>query len=258
MRQLSRVKVVVRGRVIGGACPLVCLPLVAEDRDRVLEQATLLCAMEPDLLEWRVDAYQQVADVRDCLSLLEELRGVIGELPLIFTCRIESEGGLQPISREIRLALLSGVMESGLVDLVDVELCNDEEFCHTVRTVAAANGVKLILSHHNFTLTPDADFICNTLEKAAKSGADIAKIAVMPKDYGDVLTLLTATNRARNGAVDIPMITISMGEEGMISRLAGGLFGSDITFGLGTSSSAPGQLPVAELKKGMALFYKKE
>ena len=86
-------------------------------------------------------------------------------------------------------------------------------------------------------------------------GADIAKIAVMPKDYHDVLTLLAVTNTARNGQVGIPMITISMGEAGKISRLAGGLFGSDITFAAGRESSAPGQMSFHDLQRGMALLY---
>ena len=51
------------------------------------------------------------------------------------------------------------------------------------------------------------------------------------------------------------MITIAMGDGGRVTRLAGGLFGSDITFAAGEASSAPGQIPVAELRRAMALFY---
>ena len=153
------------------------------------------------------------------------------------------------------LELFKGAMESGDVDIVDIELCNEKEFIESVREMAGANKVALILSYHNFNNTPDEEFICNKLSEARKAGADIAKLAVMPTNYSDVLNLLTATNRARTGAVDIPMITISMGEQGGISRLAGGLFGSDITFGLGRESSAPGQMPIDDLRTGMALLY---
>ena len=77
----------------------------------------------------------------------------------------------------------------------------------------------------------------------------------MPKHYGDVLTLLSATNRARNETVRGPIVTMSMGPEGAVSRLAGGLFGSDITFAIGMQASAPGQIPIEELRKGMDLLY---
>lgn len=77
----------------------------------------------------------------------------------------------------------------------------------------------------------------------------------MPKGYQDVLTLLGATLKARSQALDIPLITISMAQEGLVSRMAGGLFGSDITFALGQASSAPGQIPIGELRQAMGLLY---
>jgi len=48
---------------------------------------------------------------------------------------------------------------------------------------------------------------------------------------------------------------MSMGPEGAVTRLAGGLFGSDITFAVGLQESAPGQIPIKELKRGMAPLY---
>ncbi len=255
MRQQSKIKVIVRGRVIGGPLPLICLPLVAKSRDGLLEQAHEQVLLQPDLLEWRIDAYQKATDVADCLSLLKNLREVIGGIPLIFTCRVEKEGGFQRISQGNRLELITAALETGRIDLVDIELCNAEDFIETVRKSCSLNEVKLILSHHNFSETPSGEFIYTTLLKAQKMGADIAKLAAMPKNYTDVLTLMNATNRARNEGVDLPMITISMGQEGGITRLAGGLFGSDITFAAGSTSSAPGQLPLADLRMGMALLY---
>jgi 3-dehydroquinate dehydratase-1 len=228
---------------------------VAKNSDSLLRQANELIHMQPDLLEWRIDDYQKVTAVTDCLAVLEELRTVIADIPLIFTCRIDREGGLQKIPQEKRLELISAAMASGNVDIVDIELCNEKDFIETVRKKAAANGVKLILSHHNFSETPTAELIYTTLVKAQKMGADIAKLAAMPKDYTDVLTLMSATNKARNEGVEVPMVTIAMGPEGKITRLAGGLFGSDITFAVGRESSAPGQIPINELRMGMALLY---
>ena len=71
----------------------------------------------------------------------------------------------------------------------------------------------------------------------------------MPKNYGDVLVLLGATYKARVEILDIPIITMSMGGEGAITRIAGGLFGSDLTFAIGKASSAPGQIPIGEIRK---------
>ena len=255
MRQQSELQVRVRGAVIGGPRPLICLPLVGDTRTKVLQEAAALAALHPDLLEWRIDGYDEVEDTEDSLSLLKEIRGVIGEIPLIFTCRIDLEGGFKEISRDSRLKVASSAMESGEVDIIDVELCNDVEFIAAIKKQAKQSGVSLILSYHNFKETPSEPFIYSKLAEAQKAGADISKVAVMPKHYGDVLTLLSATNRARNETVRGPIVTMSMGPEGAVSRLAGGLFGSDITFAIGMQASAPGQIPIAELRKGMDLLY---
>ncbi|MFZ0446775.1 MAG: type I 3-dehydroquinate dehydratase, partial [Bacillus sp. (in: firmicutes)] len=53
-----------------------------------------------------------------------------------------------------------------------------------------------------------------------------------------------------------PLITMSMGGTGVISRLAGEVFGSAFTFGAGKEASAPGQVPVAELRKILKILHK--
>jgi len=255
MRPQSRVRVTVRGTVIGGDRPLVCLPLVGRTGREVVREAEELSALQSDLLEWRADGYDKVESIGDCLSVLKDIRTIIHEIPLIFTCRIDREGGLTAMSRKKRLALISGAVASGDIDLVDTELCNDAAFIEAVRRQAARFDVKLILSYHNFTNTPSQSFICSKLAEAQKAGADISKIAVMPKDYGDVLRLFGATYKARKEMIEGPIVAMSMGPEGVISRLAGCLFGSDITFAAGLEASAPGQIPIEELRRNMASLY---
>ncbi|KGO33999.1 MAG: type I 3-dehydroquinate dehydratase [Desulfoprunum sp.] len=255
MRQQSRKQIRIRGVVVGGPLPLICLPLVAESGAELIDQAAGLAALKPDLIEWRADGFGAVEDVAACLSALGELRRTIGEIPLIFTCRIDQEGGMRTLAQGKRLEVIVAAITSGTIDLVDIELCNGPEFIDAVRKHTQAHRVALIISYHNFKETPDETFICNKLLAAWQAGADIPKLAVMPKDYGDVLILLGATNKARNSAIDSPLVTMSMGEQGAISRLAGGLFGSDITFAIGRAASAPGQIPIAQLRTGMAILF---
>ena len=124
-----------------------------------------------------------------------------------------------------------------------------------MKSAASVSGIKLIFSFHNFEYTPDKDAIINKLAEAQELGADIAKLAVMPRNNEDVLTLLDATLKARTGPVEVPIVTMSMGKTGSITRLAGGLFGSDITFAAGKESSAPGQMPIDDLRQAMSLVY---
>lgn len=254
MRQQSKIKVEVRGKTIGGENVLICLPLLGSEEKDLLQRVEELAALEPDLIEWRADGFSGAGDSKACIKLLQEFRTIIGEIPLIFTHRIDLEGGLQSLSQESRLKMIAAAIDSGQVDIVDVELCNDEQFLQAAKERANGRGVRLILSHHNFEKTPNIDFIYKKLVSAQEQGADIAKIAVMPQRSEDVLTLLSATNRARNGAVDIPMITISMAREGVITRIAGGLFGSDVTFAAGTQASAPGQIGFDDLSSTMKIL----
>ena len=72
----------------------------------------------------------------------------------------------------------------------------------------------------------------------------------------DRIDALGATLKARTGGVRIPIAGISMGAEGAVSRIAGGLFGSDITFAAGKTATAPGQIPIGKLRPAMDLIYR--
>ena len=239
----------IRGKVLGGALPLTCLPLVADDQAALLAQAKDVLAFAPDAIEWRVDKFTACRDTAAVLAALEALRATIGDTPLIFTCRVSHEGGFQEIARDDRRQLNLAVVGTRLADLIDIELSNDQAMIAEIRDACRKAGAKLILSYHNFTATPDDAFILDRLCTARDLGADVAKVAVMPQNYRDVLTLLGATYTARTAHLDIPIITMSMGAEGAITRIAGGLFGSDLTFAIGKASSAPGQIPIEALQK---------
>jgi 3-dehydroquinate dehydratase-1 len=255
MRLQRDTKIAIKNKVIGGPDYLICVPLLAAERSNLFKEVVALIRLDPDLLEWRIDAYAYTQDIDDSLDTLAALRKQIHDTPLIFTCRINSEGGLNNLTSDHRRCLLTETIKTGNLDIVDVELCNDADFIQPILETARKFGVRVILSYHNFETTPGEAFILETLLKAQDLGADIAKVAVMPKGYQDVLRLLSATLKAREQGLKIPAITISMGPQGRLSRIAGGLFGSDITFACGNSHSAPGQIPIEELRQAMAALY---
>jgi len=255
MRQQSRIQVMVRDVVIGGGDPLICLPLLAKAKDVLVSHARQIKESGADLLEWRVDCFGQAADKDICLGSLKALRKEIGSLPLIFTFRSLLEGGQSDINEEKRLELIKNAQLSGSTDIVDIEMSSQSDFITSIKEIRDQTQSKMILSYHNFEETPSKEFIVDKLVQAEEMGADIAKVAVMPKNTADVLTLLSATNRARTTHVKIPMITMSMGTLGGVTRLAGGLFGSDITFAMGRDSSAPGQLPIGDVRRVLDILY---
>ena len=207
-----------------------------------------MAAKAPDVIEWRVDYFESIGDTAAVLETGRALRAAVGDAPIIFTRRSIREGG-EPIGigdADV-VRLYDAVGASRLVDFIDFEMGNDPEHVRAVRESTRAQQTRLILSYHNFGYTPGVDFLVQRFLEAERLGADVAKVAVMPRDRGDVLTLLAATNEA-NGKARIPLISMSMGPLGSVTRMIGGVFGSSLSFAVGEGSSAPGQIPIADLK----------
>ena len=108
-----------------------------------------------------------------------------------------------------------------------------------------------MLSFHDFQRTPPLQELLERFRQAQALGADLAKVAVMPQHPADVLTLLQATWQASE-ELAIPVAGMAMGALGAVSRVAGGEFGSALTFAVGQAASAPGQLPIEDLRAALA------
>lgn len=235
----------------GGALPAVCIPLVARTADGLLAEAAAAAAQRPDLLEWRVDHFEGIAATNDVVALAGEIRRHGGGLPLLFTRRAAVEGG-QPValSGDQVAELYTSVCAAGDVDLVDIETASDPRHVATVARAARSHGVALVLSFHDFQRTPALEQLLARFRQAHALGADLAKVAVMPHTPGDVLTLLQATWQASR-ELPIAVAGMAMGPLGAVSRVAGGEFGSALTFAMGQNASAPGQLPMADLRAAL-------
>lgn len=247
MRPVVDTPVNLRGLEFGGARPLFCVPLVAPDLENLMVQAGVAQAVDADLVEWRADFYQEAA-AKDLTNALVQLRTVLRNKPIIFTLRAKAEGGAREMPQETRRASIGAVAATGLVDVIDLELCNEAAFIESVMRAAHENSVRVILSFHDFEKTPASEELLAKISLMHHRGADIAKIAVMPQNHGDVLRLLEVTLQARKRLPGLPMCTMAMGRLGILSRVAGFLFGSDMAYAVGLEASAPGQIPIAEAR----------
>jgi 3-dehydroquinate dehydratase-1 len=237
-----------RGKKRDAETPLICTPMVGKTRARVLAEAGSVLAKKPDIIEWRVDYFEAIGDTAKVLDTARALRAAAGKLPIIFTRRSSREGGERvAIDDEKVVELYEAVAASRLVDFIDYEMSNDPELVRRVRDSTRAHEIRLILSYHNFGYTPGVDFLVGRFLEAERLGADVAKVAVMPRDRADVLALLAATAQADDKA-KIPLISMSMGPLGALTRMVGGLFGSGLSFAVGEAASAPGQIPIGDLK----------
>lgn len=242
--------------VAGGKFPLICTPLVGRTRDELLSEMQVVLAKQPDILEWRVDFFDGIGSTAEVIALAGSLKKSAGAIPLLFTRRSAKEGGEKiALSEDQVVALYQSVCESRQIDAIDFEMSNNPAHVAQVRAAAKANDIKLILSFHDFSLTPGLEMLMQLFLQAERLGADIAKIAVMPRDLADVLLLLTATLQSSQ-KLGIPLISLSMGPYGVLTRLFGWTFGSALTYAVGASSSASGQVPIEDLNTVLGILRK--
>lgn len=248
--------VTVQGKEIGGRQPLICTPLIGVNTDQILSELEKILPKMPDMIEWRADFFDSLQDSEAVIHMASKIRESAGNIPIIFTIRSIKEGGQSiELDEQAKIQLIAAVCKSNQVDLFDYELSNERQDIQYLRQISKDFGVYMIMSYHNFDSTPQHSFIVEKLREAELQGADIAKVSVMPNSADDVLTLLNASQEAKK-LLGIPMVTISMGGFGAISRMVGCFFGSDFTFAIGEKSSAPGQIPIEDLRSSIQLMQK--
>lgn len=247
--------VIIRNVKIGEGIPKICVSIVGTTLEEILNEATYLKTIPKDLVEWRADYFRDVFDFERVGDVLGRLRKVLCETPILFTFRTAKEGGEKEIDASTYLSLNKMAAKTGDVDLIDVEICSDEDIVKDIIKYAHQNHVKVIASNHDFERTPDKEEIISRLQRMQKMGADILKIAVMPRSRRDVLTLLSATEEMVRVYAEKPVVTMSMSGTGLVSRIAGEVFGSAITFGSAKRASAPGQIPAGELSQILNVLH---
>ena len=204
----------------------IAIPIFQKNCRDVIEVAEDCIDKGADVLEFRIDALEN-PDIAEIRSTIEEIN-----FPIIATNRINTEGGSFKGSEEERINILYQCCD--LADYVDIELqCNDE-YINKIHDT----GVKTIVSYHDFEKTPDLNEITYIVEKEH----ELAKVAFMPQDLEDTLTILAVLSHCKD------TIAISMGDLGSYTRVMASKFDSPITFAAGTDVTAPGQIDIETMK----------
>ncbi|EUJ26265.1 3-dehydroquinate dehydratase [Listeria grayi] len=241
----------IRETAFGSGLPKICVPIMGDTVEELLAEATLAAEQQVDVVEWRADFFTDLLNegaVKKAAALLRERL----QIPVIFTVRTKREGGTLEISDADYAAVIRSASTWGTIDMVDVELTQPD--LETLLAAVKHTATRIILSSHDFEKTPSADELTARLLRMVQLGADLPKIAVMPKNSTDVLVLLHVAEHFKQ-QYGRPFIAISMGHKGMISRVSGELFGSVLTFGTLEKASAPGQVEVGQLRSLLELFH---
>ena len=234
--------------------PLICAPLVGAEPDALIAEAAAARAARADIVEWRVDYFREIGNLQGVIQTGRAVRRALPGVPLLFTRRSVSEGG-QPVSigEGQIVELYEAMCAEGIADLVDFEMSSSRAGMAAVREASRRHGVALVCSFHDFERTPPLAELSTQFRRAEQLGGDVAKVSVMARGPEDTLTLLAATHQASRELAPA-LIGVSMGPHGALSRIAGFTFGSALTFGVAAASSAPGQMPIGELRAAIELL----
>lgn len=205
-------------------------------------QARLAQQQGAGALELRADLLADPAQVRAALTAVR----AASSLPLLLTYRSTTEGGKGAGHGQGYEDYLASLLQLRLaVAAVDIEMA-----CPASKALVAeakAGGYDVVGSCHDFTATPSAAQITQKLAQITAAGADITKVAYMPRTAQDVAALRHAAHDFAGAYPHQPLIAISMGQLGAPSRtdLANCLTFATIADG---AASAPGQATIAYVR----------
>lgn len=205
-------------------------------------QARLAQQQGAGALELRADL---LADPAQVCAALTAVRAA-SSLPLLLTYRSTTEGGKGAGHGQGYEDYLASLLQlRPAVAAVDIEMA-----CPASKALVAeakAGGYDVVGSCHDFTATPSAAQIAEKLAQITAAGADITKVAYMPRTAQDVAALRHAAHDFAGAYPHQPLIAISMGQLGAPSRtdLVNCLTFATIADG---AASAPGQATIAHVR----------
>ena len=155
----------IRGVKIGEGIPKICVPIVGKTSGEILEAALALKEIKHDLVEWRVDFFENVLFPSAVSDILYKLRDILDDTPLLFTFRTKVEGGELEINKEDYYQINLEAIDTGLIDLVDVELFAGDDLVSSLVEAAHRNNIKVIVSNHDFERTPAKKELISRLQR---------------------------------------------------------------------------------------------
>ena len=219
-------------------CVSLSKPSLKDDLD-------IASGLDCDIVEIRLDKLENKIDYTQLNNFKQNVMS---------TCMPDWEGGsFKGTERERIDTLINSLPFS---NFVCIELATEKSLREELMSCAHEQNVKVIVSSHGFESTPTLDELLTLLQKQKKAGADIAKIAFMPRSFEDALNILLAQVKTD---IDIPVIALSMGELGSFTRVVGPMLNGFLSFTFADDSqkTASGQIPLSKMQTIKKLIWSK-
>ena len=83
----------IKGIRIGDGQPVICVPVVALKKEEVITNIRFLAEQKVQMIEWRVDCFEEVDDFHAVSEVLQVIRPVLEHTIFLFTFRTKQQGG---------------------------------------------------------------------------------------------------------------------------------------------------------------------
>lgn len=187
------------------------------------------------MLEIRLNSTVQISTINKLFN---------GPLQTIATCRKNVANTNDNLINNILIKQTLMLAISAGATYVDIELeCPD--IIQLVR-FAKQKNCKVIVSHHNYDITPSSSELMKIIDSCFDYGADIAKIATMCNNNDNAKTITDLYQYYQKGT----LIAIGMGELGKPTRINAHKLGCPFIFCSidKKTLTAPGQYTIDELR----------
>lgn len=217
------------------------MKLVVSIMPRTLEKAQQLDRSRydgADVIEWRADFLDKNEILTVAPAVFEKFAG----REILFTLRTRGEGGQIDLTSEEYLAIIQDIQSIYHPDYIDFEFYSHREVFEQMLEFS-----NLVLSYHNFQETPEN--MMEILSELTSLSPKLVKVSVMAHNEQEVLDLMNYTRGFKTLNPEQDYVTISMGKIGKISRLTADLTGSSWSFASVGEESAPGQIPLENMRR---------
>ena len=209
---------------------------VAEDTPAKLKKTLDAALRKSDYAEIRFD-FLKAEQIPQALEMVKKNLNKV-----VCTLRPKTEGGRFEGSEKERITIIKLIAEYNPL-LLDIEF-NTIQKNKELSKYLKSTKTKLLVSWHNFKMTPTFSELKKQMEKMAKVSSNV-KIVTTAKSVNDSMQVLQLYGK--KGKTNL--IAFSMGDAGRISRILCLYLGSPYTYVSLGKPVAPGQFSVDEIKK---------
>ncbi|MEZ4086957.1 MAG: type I 3-dehydroquinate dehydratase [Candidatus Gracilibacteria bacterium] len=209
---------------------MICIPIQASALTE-LQQKLKKVPSQADLVEVWIDYLPLTIDAKKVVAASKK--------PLLIVNKPKREKGQWTGTEQARIDRLKQFAQAN-AKYIDIGIDTDVMLIKDL--VRGKKRSKIIVSYHNFERTPSTKTLEKIVKKGFRLGADIVKIATFAQKTEDNMTLLNLLKSNK------PLAVMCMGEKGKVSRIAGQMLGSQLTFvaAENQNKTAPGQLTLKE------------